>query len=74
MVPLARILLIIGIVCIVAAGVVYLAARFGLTPGRLPGDITIKSGNATIGLFIGTSIVLSILLTIILNVIARFLK
>lgn len=69
---LARWLVIGGIVLILIGGGVYLAAKFGIPFGRLPGDIRIERGNSWFYFPIVTSCVLSILLTIILNIIIRF--
>ena len=70
--PLARGLMIFGIVLFVIGGLVYLAARTGLPIGRLPGDIHIQSGNVSCFIPIVTSILLSLVLTVLLNVIIRF--
>jgi hypothetical protein len=69
---LARFLVIGGIVLILLGGGVYLAAKFGIPFGRLPGDIHIEGKNGTFYFPIVSSILISILLTIILNVIARY--
>jgi len=71
---LARFLVIGGIVLILIGGGVYLAAKFGIPLGRLPGDIHIESKNGSFYFPVVTSIVLSILLTIILNVIVRLFR
>jgi len=71
---LARFLVIGGIVLILIGGGVYLAAKFGIPLGRLPGDIRIEGKNGSFYFPIVTSIVLSLLLTIILNVIVRLLR
>jgi len=71
---LARILLIGGIVLILGAGLVYLAAKFGLPIGRLPGDIVIRRGNGTVYIPITTSILVSILLTVLVNLAIRVLN
>lgn len=68
---LARFLVIGGVVLILIGGGVYLAAKFGIPFGRLPGDIRIEGKNGSFYFPVVTSIVLSLLLTIILNVIAR---
>jgi len=68
---LARFLVIGGIVLILIGGGVYLAARFGIPLGRLPGDIRIEGKNGSFYFPVVTSIVISVILTIILNVIAR---
>jgi len=71
---LARFLVIGGIVLILIGGGVYLAAKFGIPLGRLPGDIRIEGKNGSFYFPIVTSIVLSVLLTIILNIIVRLFK
>ena len=71
---IARLLVILGIILVIAGGVVWLAARFNLPLGRLPGDILVQSGNFTCAFPVVTMILLSILLTIILNVIVRLLN
>lgn len=71
---IARFLVIGGIVLILIGGGVWLASRFGIPFGRLPGDIRIERGNGLFYFPIVTSCVLSILLTIVLNVIIRFLN
>ena len=69
---IARYLVIGGIVLILLGGGVYLAAKFGIPFGRLPGDIHIEGKNGTFYFPVVSSILISILLTIILNVIARY--
>lgn len=71
---LARFLVIGGVILILIGGGVYLAAKFGIPFGRLPGDIRIEGKNGSFYFPVVTSIVLSLLLTIILNVIIRFLN
>ena len=61
-----RILLIFGVLVALIGGALMLFGRF-----HLPGDITIKSGNATFYIPLATSIVLSVLLTLALNVLFR---
>jgi hypothetical protein len=69
---LARFLVIGGIILILIGGGVYLAAKFGIPFGRLPGDIRIERGSGAFYFPIVTSCLLSILLTIVLNIIIRF--
>jgi hypothetical protein len=71
---LARFLVIGGIILILIGGGVYLAAKFGIPLGRLPGDIHIEGKNGSFYFPIVTSIVLSLLLTIILNIIIRLFR
>ena len=71
---LARYLMIGGIVLFLVGGGVYLAAKFGIPLGRLPGDIRIEGENGSFYFPIVTSILVSILLTIILNIIVRLFR
>jgi hypothetical protein len=71
---LARFLVIGGIVLILIGGGVYLAAKFGIPFGRLPGDIRIEGKNGSFYFPIVSSILVSLILTIVLNVIARLLR
>ena len=68
---LARLVFVLGLVLIVVSGLIYLAARLGISLGRLPGDIRLQSGNVTCFFPLATMILLSIVLTVILNVIVR---
>ncbi len=70
----ARILVIIGVVLLVAGGLLYLAARLNIPLSRLPGDIRIERTNMTCVIALGTSLLLSIILTVVLNVIVRLLN
>jgi hypothetical protein len=70
----ARYLVIGGIVLILIGGGVYLAAKFGIPLGRLPGDIHIERGNGSFYFPIVTSLLLSIVLTLILNIILRLFR
>lgn len=71
---IARYIMIGGIVLFLIGGGIYLAAKFGLPLGRLPGDIRIEGENGSFYFPIATSILVSVLLTIVLNVIIRLLK
>jgi hypothetical protein len=71
---LARVLVILGLVLVVAGGLVYLASRLNLPLGHLPGDIRIQTGNVTCFFPLATMILLSILLTVGLNLIIRLLN
>jgi hypothetical protein len=70
---LSKILVIVGIVFLVLAGIVYLAGRINLPLGKLPGDITIQGKNLTCFIPLATSIILSILLSVVLTIISRFM-
>ena len=64
---MSRLLIVIGVLCIVAG----LAMRFGIPIGRLPGDIVIHRGNSTFYFPIVTCIVVSIVLTLIAALLRR---
>lgn len=70
----ARLLVIGGVILILIGGGVWLASRFGIPLGRLPGDIHIEGKNGSFYFPIVTSIVLSLLLTVILNIIVRLFR
>ena len=71
---LAKYLVIGGIILILVGGGVYLAAKFGLPLGRLPGDIHIQNGNFTFYFPLASSILISVILAIVLNIIVRLFK
>jgi hypothetical protein len=71
---IARILVIVGVLFVVAGGLVFLAARLGLPLGRLPGDIRIQTDNLTCLFPLATMIILSIVLTVVVNVVIRFFR
>jgi Protein of unknown function (DUF2905) len=71
---IARFLVIGGIILILLGGGVYLAAKFGIPLGRLPGDINIEGKNGSFHFPIVTSIILSFVLTILLNIIIRLFR
>ncbi len=71
---LARTLMLGGIIIFLIGGGIYLAAKFGIPLGRLPGDIRIEGENGSFYFPITSSILVSIILSILLNLISRFLK
>ena len=71
---IARYLMIGGVILFLVGGGVYLASKFGIPFGRLPGDIRIEGENGSFYFPITSSIVVSVVLTVVLNVIARLLK
>jgi hypothetical protein len=71
---IARYLMLGGIVLFLLGGGIYLAAKFGIPLGRLPGDIRIEGQNGSFYFPITSSILVSVILTIIVNVIARLIK
>ena len=69
---IARYLMIGGIVLFLIGGGVYLAVKFGIPLGRLPGDIRIEGENGSFYFPVTTSILVSVVLTIVLNLIRKF--
>ena len=61
---LARILITVGVLLIVAGVVVAIAGRLGI--GKLPGDFVVRRGNATFYFPLMTSLLLSIALSLLL--------
>ena len=68
MADLGRMLLGLGLLLIVIGPVLVIAARFGLSLGRLPGDISYRGKNASVFFPIGTSILISVVLSILFYV------
>lgn len=71
---IARLLIIGGILLILVGGGIYLAAKFGIPFGRLPGDIRIEGKGGSFYFPVVTSLLLSIILTVVLNLIFRLFK
>jgi hypothetical protein len=71
---IGRFLMIGGIVLFVVGGLVFLATKFGLPIGRLPGDIRIERDGFSFYFPLGSSILISIVLTIVINVVLRLIK
>lgn len=71
---LARLLVGLGLLLILAGGIVYLLGRFGIPLGHLPGDFAWRRKNVSVYFPLGTSVLLSILLTLLLYLIAHFRK
>lgn len=71
---IGRYLMIGGIILFAVGGLVFLAAKFGIPFGRLPGDICIEREGFSFYFPLASSILISIVLTIILNTILRLFK
>ena len=71
---IARTLMLGGIALFLIGGGIYLAAKFGIPLGRLPGDIRIDGENGSFYFPITSSILVSVILTLIVNIISRFLN
>lgn len=72
--PLARLLMIAGVILFLVGGLVYLASRLGINLFQLPGDIRLQSNNLTCIIPLVSSILISIVLTVVLNLVIRFLN
>ena len=72
MASLARLLVQLGLILIVAGGVIFLLSRFGISLGNMPGDLTWRRKNVTVFFPLGTSILISILLTLLFWLFSRF--
>jgi hypothetical protein len=71
---ISRYLMLGGILLFLIGGGIFLAAKFGIPLGRLPGDIRIEGENGSFYFPITSSILVSVILTIVINLISRFLK
>ena len=63
-----------GILLFVIGGLVFLASKFGIPFGRLPGDIRIERDGFSFYFPLASSILISVVLTIILNIVIRIMK
>ena len=70
----ARYLMLAGIALFLLGDGFYLAAKFGIPLGRLPGDIRIEREGFSFYFPLASSILVSVILTIVLNVILRWMK
>jgi hypothetical protein len=71
---LGRAITILGLVLVLAGGLLWLAGRSGLPLGRLPGDLRLEGERVSCYAPIATMILLSILLTVVLNLVIRLLN
>lgn len=71
---LGKWLVVAGVLLALAGGGLWLAARFGLPLGRLPGDIRIERPGFSFYFPLASCIIVSLLLTLLLNVVARLLN
>jgi len=69
---LGRLLIAVGLVLLVAGGLLLLLGRTGFPLGRLPGDISYRGKNVSFYFPLGTSILLSVVLSLIFYLISRF--
>ena len=71
---LGKWIVVVGLGLVLLGGLVWLAARFGLPLGRLPGDISVQNGNFSFYFPCATSILISIVLTVLLNLAVRLFR
>ena len=69
---IVRYLIIGGIILVLLGGGIFLAAKFVIPLGRLPGDIRIEGENGSFYFPLTSSILVSVVLTIILNLLLKF--
>ncbi len=69
---LGRLLIGLGLVLVIAGGLLLMLGRTGLPLGRLPGDISYRSKNLSVYFPLGTSILLSVLLSVVFYLLSRF--
>ena len=69
---LARLLITLGLLLLLAGAVVYLLGFLGISFGHLPGDFAWRRRNVSIYVPLGTCILISVLLTLILYLLSRF--
>jgi Protein of unknown function (DUF2905) len=69
---LGKLLVGLGLVLLVAGGLLLLLGRTGLPLGRLPGDIAYRGKNVSVYVPLGTSILLSVLLSAVFYFFSRF--
>lgn len=60
-----------GLLLVIAGGIIWLAGRWGLPIGRMPGDVKVEGQRFSFYFPIVTCIVLSIVLTVVINLILR---
>ena len=68
---LARLLVGLGLLLLIAGGGVYLLGLLGISLGHLPGDFAWQRKNVSVYFPLGTSILLSVVLSLILYLLGR---
>jgi len=71
---IARWLILFGLLIVAVGGILWIASRFDLPIGRLPGDFKLETKGFTCIFPLATSILLSLLLTILLNLVLRWIN
>jgi hypothetical protein len=68
--PIGRSLVVIGVFITILGAIMLVTPRLPWL-GRLPGDIVIRTENATVYIPITTMLIVSVVLSVVLNVIGR---
>ncbi len=74
LIPIARSIAVLALILLAVSGILFLAAKIGILPGKLPGDILITRGNFTCAIPLISSLLLSIVLTILINLVLALIK
>jgi hypothetical protein len=69
---IGRMLIGLGLLLLVAGGVILLLGRTGLPLGRLPGDFAYRGKNVSFFFPLATSLLLSVVLSLIFYFFSRF--
>jgi hypothetical protein len=69
---LGRLLIGVGLVLVIAGGLLLILGRTGFPLGRLPGDISYRGRNVSVYFPLGTSILLSVVLSLVFYLLSRF--
>ncbi len=69
---IAKLLIVLGVVLLVAGVVLTLLAKSNLPLGRLPGDIVYRGKNTTFYFPLATSLLVSVVLSLVLYVVGRW--
>jgi Protein of unknown function (DUF2905) len=69
---LGRLLIGLGLVLLIAGGLLLLLGRTGIPLGKLPGDISYRGKNLSVYFPLGTSVLLSVLLSLVFYLLSRF--
>lgn len=69
---IGRMLIALGLLLVVAGGIVLLMGKIGIPFGRLPGDVAYRGKNVSVYFPLGTSILLSIVLSLLFYLVSRF--
>ncbi len=62
------------LILLVVAGLLFLAVKFNISLGNLPGDFVYKRGNLTCVIPLVSSLLISVVITIILNILLSWIK